>query len=157
MSEYIDIVFDGPPSQESCRFVEVENDQGASIRLGEWIERDGGEWVLRIQQTAVSPEALDAAVLAVRDLDGPASIGSEEIVVAALTAGFPILQAQAKADELQAAYDVGLVQGAADALKTAAELIAPHSGIGLAYGANRAEISAWLGRYEKDIRGKAPS
>lgn len=157
MSKYIDIVFDGPPSAVSGRFVEVENDQGASISLGEWIERDGGEWVLRIQQTIVSPEALDAAVLAVRDLDGPASIGSEEIVVAALAAGYPIMQAQAKSDELQAAYDTGLIQGAADALKTAAELVAPDSGIGMASGAGRAEIAAWLVRYEKDIRGKVPS
>jgi hypothetical protein len=45
---HIDIVFDGPPSHESGRFVEVENDQGASIGLGEWVQRADGYWCLRI-------------------------------------------------------------------------------------------------------------
>ncbi len=47
MTAHIDIVFDGPPSPISGRFVEVENDKQASIKLGEWIVRDGF-WVLRI-------------------------------------------------------------------------------------------------------------
>lgn len=34
---YIDIVFDGPPSHESGRFVEVEDETGKSISVGEWI------------------------------------------------------------------------------------------------------------------------
>jgi hypothetical protein len=44
----INIIFDGPPSHNSGRFVEVENDQGESISIGEWIERDDGYWSLRI-------------------------------------------------------------------------------------------------------------
>jgi hypothetical protein len=36
------IIFDGPPSHESGRFVEVENDAGASVRAGEWVERPDG-------------------------------------------------------------------------------------------------------------------
>lgn len=45
----VDIVFDGPPSHESGRFVEVENTEtGESINYGEWIERDDGYWVLRM-------------------------------------------------------------------------------------------------------------
>ena len=32
----IHIVFDGPPSHESGRFVEVEDAQGHSIKFGEW-------------------------------------------------------------------------------------------------------------------------
>lgn len=46
--EYIDIVFDGPPSHESGRFVEVENEKEASIGIGEWIDRKNGLWALRI-------------------------------------------------------------------------------------------------------------
>lgn len=49
--EFIDIVFDGPPSHESGRFVEVENPQGASISVGEWIDRGDGFWALRIPYT----------------------------------------------------------------------------------------------------------
>ena len=45
----INVVFDGPPSNEAGRFVEVENDAGESISIGEWIERDDGYWALRIE------------------------------------------------------------------------------------------------------------
>jgi hypothetical protein len=48
LPEHIDIVFDGPPGPEAGRFVEVENEHRASISFGEWIERDDGYWVLRI-------------------------------------------------------------------------------------------------------------
>ena len=45
---YFDIVFDGPPGAVPGRFVEVENEQRASISVGEWVHRDDGYWVLRI-------------------------------------------------------------------------------------------------------------
>ena len=47
---YIDIVFDGPPGPTSGQFVEVENEEGASISIegAEWIERGDGYWVLRL-------------------------------------------------------------------------------------------------------------
>lgn len=48
MANFIDIVFDGPPGPQSGRFVEVENEKGESISVGEWIERADGYWVLRI-------------------------------------------------------------------------------------------------------------
>ena len=44
-SEKIRIVFDGPPSHESGRFVEVENEHGESMSLGEW-KQDGEFWYL---------------------------------------------------------------------------------------------------------------
>ena len=43
MDQYIDIVFDGPPSPNSGRFVEVEDANGNSVRVGKWIERE--DWV----------------------------------------------------------------------------------------------------------------
>lgn len=45
---YLDIVFDGPPSHESGRFVEVESPAGRSVNVGEWIDRGDGMWALRI-------------------------------------------------------------------------------------------------------------
>lgn len=45
---YIDIIFDGPPSHESGRFIEVEDPSGSSVRIGEWIDRANGLWALRI-------------------------------------------------------------------------------------------------------------
>ncbi len=45
---YFDVVFDGPPGAVAGRFVEVNDDTGSSIKVGEWIERDDGYWVLRI-------------------------------------------------------------------------------------------------------------
>jgi NTP pyrophosphatase (non-canonical NTP hydrolase) len=63
MDQYIDIVFDGPPSHESGRFVEVENEHGASINAGEWIQTplDGasGWWRLRLK---VAPSLNNLAV-----------------------------------------------------------------------------------------------
>lgn len=46
----IDIVFDGPPSHEAGRFVEVERtaDQH-SMNVGEWVQRDDEYWVLRLR------------------------------------------------------------------------------------------------------------
>lgn len=44
----INIIFDGPPSYKSGRFIEVETDDGHSISIGEWIEREDGLWALRI-------------------------------------------------------------------------------------------------------------
>ena len=46
----INIIFDGPPSRESGRFVEVEDDAGRSICAGEWIKRPDGLWALRITE-----------------------------------------------------------------------------------------------------------
>lgn len=45
---FIDIVFDGPPDHDSGRFVEVEDAQGRSIRVGSWMDRGDGFWVLRL-------------------------------------------------------------------------------------------------------------
>jgi hypothetical protein len=58
--EHIDIVFDGPPSHESGRFIEVENSQRHSIKFGEWVHRDDGYWVLRIS-TAPTTESAPVA------------------------------------------------------------------------------------------------
>lgn len=44
----IRIIFDGPPSHESGRFVEVEDADGHSIKAGTWHEREDGLWELRI-------------------------------------------------------------------------------------------------------------
>ena len=44
------IVFDGPPSHESGRFVECETPDGKSVNAGEWFERQNGFWELRVKQ-----------------------------------------------------------------------------------------------------------
>ena len=50
MSEsFVDIVFDGPPGPVAGRFVEVENMDGASVGVGEWIDRGDGYWALRLK------------------------------------------------------------------------------------------------------------
>ena len=46
--DYIDIVFDSPPEAIAGCFVEVEDSQGRSIKVGEWVRRPDGYWVLRI-------------------------------------------------------------------------------------------------------------
>jgi len=42
------IVFDGPPSHDGPRFVEVETPEGKSVNAGEWRERPDGYWELVI-------------------------------------------------------------------------------------------------------------
>lgn len=66
---FINVIFDGPPGPEGGRFVEVEDEHGRSIRVGEW-EADPrpeheGLWRLRIPATA-----LRAALLEVDDFTG---------------------------------------------------------------------------------------
>lgn len=50
----VHVVFDGPPSHESGRFVECETPDGRSINAGEWHERSDGLWELRITLAALS-------------------------------------------------------------------------------------------------------
>lgn len=59
--DYIAIVFDGPPSHESGRFVECETPDGRSIKAGEWVQRDDLLWELRIpSHTAILAAARGA-------------------------------------------------------------------------------------------------
>lgn len=58
----LNIVFDGPPASESGRFVEVETDDGASVRVGEWIDRGDGTWALRLPAPPVVDEATETVV-----------------------------------------------------------------------------------------------
>lgn len=44
----VDIVFDGPPSHRSGRFVETECPPGTGIGYGEWVQRPDGFWALRV-------------------------------------------------------------------------------------------------------------
>lgn len=54
------IVFDGPPGPDSGRFVEVEDESGASIKLGEWEESKDGFWRLWISALRGEGEKPDA-------------------------------------------------------------------------------------------------
>ena len=48
-------MFTGPPGgadDPPAVFVELEDDQGRSIDLGEWVERDDGAWALRLPALA---------------------------------------------------------------------------------------------------------
>jgi hypothetical protein len=47
-TEAINIVFVGPPGPMAGRFIEVETDDGHSLRIGQWLERPDGYWALRI-------------------------------------------------------------------------------------------------------------
>jgi hypothetical protein len=55
------IVFDGPPSHDAGRFVEVETPDGKSVNAGEWHERPDGFWELRL--TAPSPPTEEAPAM----------------------------------------------------------------------------------------------
>ena len=50
MDEKIRIVFDGPPGPVCGRFVEVENEHGEGMSLGEW-KQEGEFWYLEFDDT----------------------------------------------------------------------------------------------------------
>ena len=62
-SAAINVIFDAPPGPEGGRFIEVETDDGRSIRAGEWLKRQDGNWALRLMQ-ADAIELSRAAFLA---------------------------------------------------------------------------------------------
>ena len=68
--EEIHIIFDGPPSHESGRFVEVEDGHGKSINTGEWRERSDGLWALVIPRPADAASEQSLALQAVVDAAG---------------------------------------------------------------------------------------
>ena len=57
-NKYIDIVFDGPPANESGRFIEVEDENGHGLSFGEWVERPDGYWALRIRRHTICWQGL---------------------------------------------------------------------------------------------------
>ena len=61
-SEKIRIVFDGPPSHESGRFIEVENEHGEGMSLGGW-KQEGELWYLEFS----NPAQLEAENEALRE------------------------------------------------------------------------------------------
>ncbi len=46
MAKEFYIVFDGPPGPEAAKFIEVEDAQRRSVRVGEWTAAGGGYWKL---------------------------------------------------------------------------------------------------------------
>jgi hypothetical protein len=59
----VNVVFDGPRSHESGRFVEVEDDGGRSVKVGEWHGRANGWWGLRITDEDLADFLVRNAVL----------------------------------------------------------------------------------------------
>jgi len=49
LTRQIDVVFDGPPAPNAGRFVEVDDESGRSVNVGEWVERPDGYWALRFR------------------------------------------------------------------------------------------------------------
>lgn len=79
--EAINIIFDGHPGPEGPRFVEIEDDNGKSVRIGDWSEHkpEGyeheGYWQLRI--TLAELMELAATEHAGQDLTAGAELPEE--------------------------------------------------------------------------------
>jgi hypothetical protein len=48
MTKFVDFVFESNEHNSELTFIEVENDAGKSIALGEWVQRPDGYVVLRV-------------------------------------------------------------------------------------------------------------
>jgi hypothetical protein len=74
MGDYIDIVFaKSPDPNPDFRFVEVEDPNGASVDVGNWLQREDGRWVLRIgapvlRADSVPPNFVSKWTAAIKDL-----------------------------------------------------------------------------------------
>lgn len=52
----LNIIFTGPPGPgNDCVFIDVETDNGRSVRVGEWSQRQDGHWALRFSNSISSP------------------------------------------------------------------------------------------------------
>lgn len=65
---HLNIIFDGPPGPEGPRFIGVENGDGVSVRLGEWVDQ-GDTWALRIPDPRRTEALLNALTEALDTLD----------------------------------------------------------------------------------------
>lgn len=45
----INVVFDGPPSNEGNKFIEVEDMDGKGVSVGDWVPHGEKYWALRLQ------------------------------------------------------------------------------------------------------------
>ena len=87
------IVFDGPPSHESGRFVEAEDESGRSVNCGDWIEMDGGLHALVIDPACVdtarqAAEYIRATVRTIRALRiGEMSLSAIEMIADGIERG----------------------------------------------------------------------
>ena len=80
----MDIIFDGPPSHKSGRFIEVEFD-GESASVGEWQERSNGLWALhltseQLQSAAERTQRIEQAVLWIDVRQGRPPVGKRVMV-----------------------------------------------------------------------------
>lgn len=57
------VVFDGPPGPEPGRFVDVEDREGRSFSVGEWVEQPDGMWSLKLKHFTHAQLNLLAACL----------------------------------------------------------------------------------------------
>jgi len=54
----LNIIFTGPPGPgNDCVFIDVETDDGRSVRVGEWSQRQDGHWALRLPNSVTSPSS----------------------------------------------------------------------------------------------------
>ncbi len=75
----IRILFDGPPSHEGGRFIEVENEKGEGISFGEWIEQ-GDYWVLQFPDNREINANLLEALEAFANAYAYTGFGDKELV-----------------------------------------------------------------------------
>ena len=79
---------------------------------------------------------------------------AEEIMSAAFGQELPEAPLDLARAALEAAAPIIRAEAAAEALREAADLIEPFSGIGLANGATRADIAAWLRARAAAVKGE---
>lgn len=75
MIKFIDVVFDRMPGHEGSQLIEVEDETGKSINVGEWRERLDGFAVLRIPRLLDLTELLQTQELLQTKMGNPTGFG----------------------------------------------------------------------------------
>lgn len=99
MTDYVDIVFDGPPHSPAPRFVEVEDSKGRSIKFGEWVERDDGYWCLRVSNESGWDKATREALI--RQEAYASGLTEKLATITKLEAAYESLEQQIKRGDLK--------------------------------------------------------
>jgi hypothetical protein len=108
----LNVILDGPPGPEAGRFIEIETDDGRSIRAGEWYQRPDGYWALRLAcraaQVPTGPSLEEVGPLiawlteaAVRSADAGASKNAGMLTWAAQVVGERVDEHAPDADQVE--------------------------------------------------------
>ena len=133
----LNIIFTGPPGPgNDCVFVEVETDDGRSVKAGEWSQRQDGYWALRLSNSITSPGSSEVTDDDLRTtfIEGAEMWLNDDVLMPGLrliadrfcSSPAPAVVPLKERPEFIAGYRAGLVDGRFSAAQERAQRIDAH-------------------------------